>query len=58
MWNLTEKESGTFTENNLSEVEMALKKYKSHPSINAVTKRMKNLDNFTLVSISSHMTIP
>ena len=26
-----EKESETFTENNISEVEMALKKYKNHP---------------------------
>ena len=40
-------ESATFTENNLSEVEMALKKYKNHPSITAITKRMKNLGNFT-----------
>ena len=44
---LTEMESATFTENNLSEVEMALKKYKNHPSITAITKRMKNLGNFT-----------
>ena len=41
---LTEMESATFTENNLSEVEMALK---NHPSITAVTKIMKNLGNFT-----------
>ena len=40
-------ESATFTENSLSEVEMALKKYKNHPSITAITKRMKNLGNFT-----------
>ena len=40
-------ESATFTENNLSEVEMALKKYKNHSSITAITKRMKNLGNFT-----------
>ena len=44
---LTEKESTTFTENDLSEMEMALKKYKNHPSINAINKRMKNLGNFT-----------
>ena len=44
---LTEMESATFTENNLIEVEMALKKYKNHPSITAITKRMKNLGNFT-----------
>ena len=44
---LTEKESATFTENDLNEVEMALKKYKNHPSIIAITKRMKNLGNFT-----------
>ena len=44
---LTEMESGTFTEKNLSEVEMALKKYKNHPSINAITKQMKNIVNFT-----------
>ena len=44
---LTEKESATFTEDNLSEVEIALNKYKNHPSINAITKRMKNLSNFT-----------
>ena len=42
---LIEKESATFTENNLSEV--ALSKYKNHPSINAITKRMKNLSNIT-----------
>ena len=42
-----EKESGTFTENNLSEVEEALKKYKNHPSINAINKRLKNPGNFT-----------
>ena len=39
----TENESATFTENNFSEVEMALKKYKNHFSINA----MKKLGNFT-----------
>ena len=44
---LTEKERGTFTENNLSEAEMALKKYKNHLSINFITKRMKNQGNFT-----------
>ena len=44
---LTEKESATFTENNLSEVEMTFKKYKNHPSVNAITKRMKILGNFT-----------
>ena len=43
---LIEKESATFTENNFSEVELALNKYKNHPSINAITKRMKNLSNF------------
>ena len=40
-------QSATFTENNLSEVEMALKKYKNHPSITAIAKRIKNLGNFT-----------
>ena len=44
---LIEKESATFTENNLSEVEIALNKYKNHPSINAITKRMKNLSKIT-----------
>ena len=44
---LAEMESATFTENDLSEVEMALKKYKNHPSITTITKRMKNLGNFT-----------
>ena len=44
---LTEKESATFTENNLSEKEMALNKYKNHPSINAITERIKKLGNFT-----------
>ena len=44
---VTEKDSGTLTENNLSEVEMALKKCKSHPTINAITKQTKNLGNFT-----------
>ena len=45
---LAGKESAAFTENNLSKVEMALKKYKSHPSMNAITERMKILGNFTL----------
>ena len=44
---LKEKESPTFTKNNLSEVEIALNKYKNHPSTNAITKRMKYLSNFT-----------
>ena len=35
---LTEKESATFTENNLSEVEMTLRKYKNRTSINATTE--------------------
>ena len=42
-----EKESATFTGNNLSEVEIALNKYKNHPSVNAIAKRMKNLSNIT-----------
>ena len=40
-------EIATFTGKNLSEVEKALKKYRNHPSITAITKRMKNLGNFT-----------
>ena len=44
---LIEKESATFTENNLNEVEIALNKYKNYPSINAITKRVKNLSNIT-----------
>ena len=44
---LTEIESATFTENSLSEVELAFKKYKNHHSITAITQRMKNLGNFT-----------
>ena len=43
---LAEKENETFAENHLSEVKMALKKYKNHPSINAITKRIKSLGNF------------
>ena len=43
----TEKESPTFAENNLSEVEMALNKYKNHPSINAITEQMRKLGNCT-----------
>ena len=31
----------------MSEVEIALERYKNHPSITAITKRMKNLVNFT-----------
>ena len=54
---LTEMESATFTENSLSEVEMALKKYKNHPSITTITKRMKNLGNFTFSFNFTHMTI-
>ena len=45
---LTGKESAAFTENYQSKVEMALKKYKNHPSMNAITERMKILGNFTL----------
>ena len=37
----TEKESATFTGNILSEVEMAFKKYKNHPSVNVITEQMK-----------------
>ena len=40
-------ESTNFTEINLSEVEMALKKYKNHLSITTISKRMKNLGKFT-----------
>ena len=40
-------ESATFAENNLSEVEMTLKKYKNHPSITAITEKTKNLGNST-----------
>ena len=43
----TEKESATFTENNLSEGEVAFKKYKNHAGTNAITERMKKLGNFT-----------
>ena len=28
-------------------MEIALSKYKNHPTINAITKRIKNLSNFT-----------
>ena len=52
---VTEKEGAAF-ENNLMEVQMALKKCKNHPSINAITERMKKLGNFLPVSISSHMS--
>ena len=41
-----EKVRTTFTENNLSEAEMALKRYKSHASLNAINERMKKLCNF------------
>ena len=37
----TEKESATFTGNILSEVEMAFKKHKNHPRVNAITEQMK-----------------
>ena len=48
-------ESATFTENNLSEVEMAPKKYKNHPSITTITKKMKNLGNSTFsFNVISH----
>ena len=45
---LTGQESAAFTENNQSKVGMALKKYKNHPSMNAITQRMKIIGNFTL----------
>ena len=41
---LQKKESVTFARNNLSEKEMALKKYKNQPSINAIIERIKNLE--------------
>ena len=51
-------ESATLTENSLSEVEMALKKCKNHPSIAAITKRnFSFLATLLADSISSHMTI-
>ena len=53
---LTGKESAAFTENYQSKVEMALKKYKNHPSMNAITERMKILGNFTSnVNFISHV---
>ena len=45
---LTGKEKAAFTENYQSRVEMALKKHKNHPSMNAITERMKILGSFTL----------
>ena len=55
---LTEMESATFTENNLSEVEMALKKHKNHPSITAIIKKMENLGNSTFsLNFISHDAI-
>ena len=44
---LQKRESVTFTRNNLSEKEMALKRYINHPSINAITERKKTW-NFTV----------
>ena len=41
---LQKKESVPFARNNLSEKEMALKKYKNQPSINAIIERIKNLE--------------
>ena len=40
---LAGKESAGFEGNYQSKVEMALKKYKNHPSMNAITERMKIL---------------
>ena len=45
---LTGKESAAFAGNYQSKVEMALKKYKNDPSMNAITERMKILGKFTL----------
>ena len=53
----TEKDSGTFTENNLIEVEMALEKKRNHPSINAITERMENLGDFTFNFVSYDDTV-
>ena len=44
---LTGKKSAAFTENCQSKGKMALRKYKNHPSMNAITERMKILGNFT-----------
>ena len=42
---LTEQQTMYSAANQLSEVEMAITKYKNHPSIKAITDRMEKLDN-------------
>ena len=52
----TKEQSAVSTEYSLSEVEMAIAKYRNHPSINAITeKKWKNLATIPMVSISLRM---
>ena len=43
----TKEQSASFTENSLSEVEIAIAKYGNHPSITAITEKMEKLGNPT-----------
>ena len=43
----TKEKSAVSTENSLSEVEIAIVKYRNHPSINAIIEKMENLGNPT-----------
>ena len=43
----TKEQSAIYTENSLSEVEIAIAKFGNHPSINAITEKMEKLGNPT-----------
>ena len=43
----TKEQSAVFTQNSLSEVEIAIAKYRNHQSIIAVTEKMEKLGNPT-----------
>ena len=51
----TKKQIAVSTENSLSEVEIAIAKYKIHPSVNEITENMKKLAALHLTPISLRM---
>ena len=51
----TKKQIAVSTENSLSEVEIAIAKYKNHPSVNGITENMKKLAALQLTPIPLRM---
>ena len=49
------KQIAVSTEDSLSEMEIAIAKYKNHPSVNGITENMKKLAAVHLTSISLRM---